>query len=304
MRYIGKDAASQIPDPMHRWVEKRVTATARGIRVAESIFPVRQLPGGVDARGWRTDRSYILAKRGASHPGPIVSTELTTTEDTVGFQKADVELLYIIDGFAINADLLSASRLAGMNLSLRAPQTIGLEVAEKLETVLFQGIDTPEQITGFDEGATDSGASAGAWSTRANVITDIDDLITLVRDTGKYTGPRWLLVTGPLMTDLMILENDYTDRVLLDTLARLFPLGIYEIQTSFLEATETALVGCPGANTPEADLTNFEIVRAAPITTQTTTDAFGDGLRGRIYCKMSPVIHQSAALGEKDNITA
>jgi hypothetical protein len=286
------------------WIEKRVTAAARGIRVAEQIFPVRQLPGGFDARGWRTDRSYILAKRGSSHPGPIVSTELTTVEGTVGFQSSDIELLYVIDGFGINADLLSASRLAGMNLSLRAPQSIGLEVAEKVETLLFQGVDTPEAITGFDEGATDSGASAGAWSTRANVITDIDDLITLVRDTGGYTGPRWLLVTGPLMTDLMIIENDYTDRVLLDTLARLFPLGIYEIKTSFLESTETALVGCPGANTPEADLTNFEIVRAAPITTQTATDIYGDGLMGRIYAKMSPRIYQSAAIGEKDNITA
>lgn len=304
MRMIGKDASAQIPDTMFRWVDKRVTAAARGIRVAESIFPVRQLPGGRDARGWRTDRSFILAKRGAGHPGPVVSTELTTVEDTVGFTTQDVELLYIIDGFAIGPDLLSASRLAGMNLSLRVPQTIGLEVAEKLETVLFKGVDTPHIVTGFDEGATDGGASAGAWSTRANAITDNTTLIQLVRDTGGYTGPRWLLVSGDLMTDLMVLENDYTDRVLLDTLARLYPLGIYEVKKAFFSATDTALVGCPGANTPEADLTNFEIVRAAPITTQTATDDFGDGLRGRIYCKMSPKIYQSAALGEIDNITA
>ena len=304
MRWIGKDAASQIPTPLYKSINMRVTAAARGIRVAENIFPVRQLPGGYDARGWTFDTTYELAKRGASHPGPVRSMDLTQVEDTVGLTEKEVKLFYINDGFQISAQTLSQSRLAGANIDLRAPQTIGLEVAEALETDLFKGIDAPVTVTGFDEGATDGGASAGAWSTRANVITDATTLMQTLRNTGGYTGPRWLLVTGDLMTDLMVIENDYTDRVLLETLSRLFPLGIYEIKKTFMEATDTALVGCPGANTPEADLTNFEIVRAAPITTQTTPDHYGDGILGRIYCKMSPKIHQSAALVEIDNITA
>ena len=305
MQDVGRaDAGGQLPSTEYQNLVRKVSAAARGQRVAETVFPVRQLEGGDNVIGWQQDRTLELKKRGASHPGPIVSTELGRVEGTIGFEPVDVELLFVFDGFYIGPEIVAASNMAGLNLNNRAAQTIGLEVQEKTEAILFKGVDAPVAVTGFDEGATDGGASAGAWSTRANAITDVTSLLELVRNTGAYTGARFMILTGALMTDLMVLENDYTDRVLLETLSRLCPLGIFEVTKAFMSATETALMGCPSPGSIEADLPNFEIVRAAPVTTWLATDEYGRGVQGLIFTKMSPKIHQGASLGEIDNITA
>ena len=304
MRDVGRaDAGGQLPTTEYQHYVRKVTAAARGVRIAEQVFPVRQLPGGENAIGWQQDRTLELKKRGASHPGPIVSTELGRVEGTIGFEPKDVELLFTFDGFYIGPEIVAASNMSGLNLNNRAAQTIGEEVQEKNETNLFMGINAPKVVTGFDEGATDGGASGGAWSTRANAITDMTSLLQVLRNTGKIRGPRFTILSGDLMSDLLVIENDYTDRVLLETLSRLNPLGIFEVDKTFFSATDTALMGCPGPSAVEAELPNFEIVRAAPLTVWLAADEYGKGVQGLVFTKMSAKIHQSAALVEIDNIT-
>jgi hypothetical protein len=305
MKNVGRsDAITSIGHELYRSIVHKVNAGARNRRVAENVIPVRQLEGGENAIGWTKDTTFKLVKPDrTTGPTPTWARTLGRDERGLGVVEADVGLHFVYDGFYISPEALAASRMgSGRSIDLRTQITIAIDVADEQEKMLWRGIDDPEVITGIDEGATDGGASAGAWSTRANVITDLETLVTGVRSTANWTGPRFLVVTSPLMTDMMIRENDYTDRVVLDTVQRLFPLGIYE--TGWLESTETALVGAPGAEGEESELANFEIVRAAPTTTWLAPDEFGKGVKGLVFSKMSPKIYQSTALYEIDNITA
>jgi hypothetical protein len=299
MRYVGKEAITSIGHELYRNIENRVNAAARDVMVAEQIVPVRQLPGGEDAIGFTKDTTFTLSTPGTDTPEWGV--QLGRREEAVGTVEADVNLRFVFSGFWIGPEVLAASRMGGgRTIDVRAAQEVALRVGLELEKMLWRGIDTPTAITGLDEGATDGGASAGAWSTRANCITDVTTCIDGVRES-DWLGPRMAVVTQSLMTDLLVIENDYTDRVLLETLQRLFALGIYE--TDLLESTDTLLVGSPGAG-PNSELTNFEIVRAAPITTWVASDEFGKGMKGLVFAKMSPKIYQATSLYEIDNITA
>lgn len=299
MREIGKEAITSIGHELYRNIEHRVNAAARDLRVAERIIPVRQLPGGENAIGFTKDTTFVLSTPGTDTPQ--WAAQLGRKEEAVGIVESDVSFYFVYSGFWIGPEVLAASRMGdGKSIDIRAALEVATRVAIEQETMLWRGIDAPTAITGIDEGATDGGASGGAWSTRANVITDCTTCIDGVRE-ADFLGPRFAVVTQSLMTDLLVIENDYTDRVLLETLQRLFPLGIYE--TDLLESTDTLLVGAPGPS-ENSELTNFEIVRAAPVTTWTASDEFGKGIKGLVFAKMSPKIYQAKSLYEIDNITA
>lgn len=303
MKEIGREAVTAIGKELFRNVEHKVNAAARGIRIAENIIPVRQLPGGENAIGYTQDRTFTLSIEGpaATADTPQWELHLGRKEEAVGIAEADVDLYFVFSGFSIGPEILAASRMGdGKSIDVRVALEVGIRVAIELEKMLWRGIDTPTAVTGLDEGASDGGASAGAWSTRANAITDAQTCIQALLTAG-YVGPRMAVVTIDLMGDLLTIENDYTDKVLLETLQRLFPLGIY--MTDYLESTETLWTGVPGAS-EGSELTNFEIVRAAPVTTWTEAGDFGKGLRGLVFAKMSPKIYQTKSMYEIDNITA
>jgi uncharacterized linocin/CFP29 family protein len=191
------------------------------------------------------------------------------------------------------------------DVSLRSQKAETEKLIDYVERTLVIGFDSPFAQTAINEQITDSGNSAGAWSTAANIETDAKAVYASLMSAGFY-GPYSTIIDSVLAGDVQSLVAN-TGTTYLDYINRLFTQGASF--TNYQGTTGGVMNTTAGTFTALESATrgqnNFEMLIAENWRTHDASAAKGHfGLRLKIYGAMTHEVYRGSAGAVIDAITA
>jgi uncharacterized linocin/CFP29 family protein len=200
MSRVGADTAQLLSTDM-QYIESQVIEAVRQKLQARNLFPIVKL-ADIGIKEWIAYSLTDMSQARIDMDGLNVSfdrTKKTAKSVVVPMIHKEYELLF--------RDIV-ASRRSGMPIDVSEPQNAAIQVAEEEDKLCFSGEYTGWRALGIQGlcSATDRNTqgSAGAWSTAANIITDVSNAIGMLEADG-HNGPYDLICRSAYAADLRLL---------------------------------------------------------------------------------------------------
>lgn len=200
MSRVGADTAQLLSTDL-QYIESQVIEAVRQKLIARQLFPVQKL-ADIGIKEWIAYSLTDMSQARIDMDGLNVSfdrTKKTAKSVAVPMIHKEYELLF--------RDIV-ASRRSGMPIDVSEPQNAAIQVAEEEDKLLLSGEYTGWRALGIEGlcSATNHNtqASAGAWSTAANIIYDVSQSIAELEADG-HNGPYDMVVRSDYAADLRLL---------------------------------------------------------------------------------------------------
>lgn len=286
LRRVGLETGS-LTDEELRYLDARVTETVRPRLVGRQLFPFFRLPhaGFKTVRGWKeTDMGQATIDMDGE----------TDSFDRIELASFDIKVPVISKGFTLNWRDIIAARNGGIPIDTRSVENAARQVAEEEDKLLLTGeysgwralgIEGLIQATGGGAGAT-----AGAWATVTNAITDLNTAIAALEANGHY-GPFAAVFRAVQYRKLFGLIAN-TGILGIEKARELCTAGIFASDSVFSTAgaTTSGLVVEPSAD-------NFELVVGQDISTFMWQDK-SMNIFGKVYEVVAPRIKRPTSIYE------
>lgn len=208
LSHVGLETG-QLTDEEIRYIDSAVIETVKPVLIGRRLFTRELLP---DA-GVRTWRKYAESDMGQA---TIDMDGITNVMDHIELTNKDVSVPQISKSFMLFWRDIIASRRGGIPIDTRNIANAARQVAEEEDKLLITGEYTGWRALGIQGLATATGratqATAGVWTTIANIFTDISAAIALLEAQGHY-GPYAMILRSALKARLRQVNTNTSDTV-------------------------------------------------------------------------------------------
>jgi uncharacterized linocin/CFP29 family protein len=199
----------QLTDEEIRYIDSAVIETVKPTLIGRRVFGIERLP---DA-GYRTWRKYAESDMSQA---TIDMDGITNVMDHVEYSNKDVPVPQVTKAFRLFWRDIIASRRGGVPIDTRNIANAARQVAEEEDKMLITGEYTGWRCLGIQGLATATGratqATAGVWTTIANIYTDISAAIAKLEANGHY-GPYAMILRSALKARLRQVNTGTSDTV-------------------------------------------------------------------------------------------
>jgi uncharacterized linocin/CFP29 family protein len=276
----------QLTDEEIRYIDTAVIETVKPVLIGRRLFGTERLP---DA-GYRTWRKYAESDMGQA---TIDMEGITNVLDHVEYTNKDISVPVISKGFKLFWRDIIASRRGGIPIDTRNIANAARQVAEEEDKLLLTGEYTGWRALGIQGLATATGratqATAGVWTTIANIYTDISAAIALLEAAGHY-GPYAMILRSALKARLRQVNTNTSDTV--ETVLKQILDNIYVSDSLFSAAGAVTSV-----LVVEQKPGNFALGIGQDLTSWNTQDLDMNTI-GKCYEVLTPRIDHATAICE------
>jgi uncharacterized linocin/CFP29 family protein len=264
----------------HQLIQDAIVIAARKPLVGRQVMPTREL----NDFGITTIKYYEQTDMTKAAIGMAMVQQ---NADVVGITPKTLDVPVIWKDFIIYARDLASSQRTGIPLDTTFATDAGRRVAEREEEMIWEGAEGFAGFMGVTGRQTQ--ASAGAWSTPANIYTDI--LAGIKKLDNEGYGDRSAVVVTPNQKADMRLLFANTGIPVLEKIQELA-----DVYTAYFFADDaSALVMAP-------DSENFELQIAQNVITHPAQLPTGDWFF-RVYEAIRPQFKRAKSIVELTGIT-
>jgi len=290
LRYVGHD--EPLTTEQGAYIKERAVFAARRAFVGRKLFgsAIRKIDAGAQTFGYDTLTEASNASLDFSWPG-------RESQDIVNLARTTVGIPNLHKEFEINKLDLASSRMTGTPINTSTAESAAYKVALLEDTTLILGYSadgTNYDINGLYNAAGNSEATALGYNTGANIVTSINNTITLLLNDNIM--PPYNLTLNPAQ---------YTEtRALIANTAVSYLQWIQESLQGGNVYVTPAITAGTGMMTKANPDGMFELVMSEDLTTETETMSIkeGNNLFGRVYVRDLPVVYDSNAIAKMTNI--
>ena len=294
LRRVGLETG-ELTDEETKYVDTEIVQTVYPLLIGRQVFPIKRLP---DA-GFLTNEFYKETDMGQA---TISMTGETQSRDRIVLSENTVKIPVLSKDFKLHWRDVIAARRRREGLDLASVRNAARQVAEEEDKLLLSGEYTGWAALGIEGLSTATGrnteASAGAWSTIANIIADIKDAIEELVTDGYY-GP-YAVIVRPTQYVAMLAQLTSTAESVLTYVKENLLGGKGDVLISAnlyssAGGTDSGLVTQPGAD-------NFDIIVGQDVTNYLVQDEDMNTL-GKVYEVLSPRVKRAESICEITGIT-
>jgi uncharacterized linocin/CFP29 family protein len=276
----------QLTDEEIRFIDERIIAAVRPKLIGRQLFTRVALPH-VGIKNWRKYTQTDMSEATIDMEG------IVNLFDHTQLAEADVKVPVLSKGFMMFWRDIIAARRGGIPIDTLNVENAARQIAEEEDKLLLTGEYTGWKALGIQGLATATGrntqATAGVWSTIANIYTDISAAITKLEEDGWYEN-YVLILRAALNARLRQVNTNTSDIVKAVLLQMIDKIFVSDSIFSSAGATTSALV-------VSAEPSNFELGIAQDITQYSWQDKDQNTI-GKVYEVLVPRVNQPTAICE------
>lgn len=290
LRYVGKD--EPLTTEQGQYILQQVVFAARRTFQGRKLFStsIRKIDAGAQTYGYDKLTEVAAAALDFQWPG-------RESQDIVNLARTTVAIPVIHKEFEINKLDLASSRTQGTPLNTSTAESAAYKVGLLEDTLLILGYaadGTNYDINGLYNAAGNSEATSLDWGTAANIVTSINNSISLLL--ADDILPPYNLTLHP--------DQYVQSLVLISNTAISYRQWIEEsLQGGSIYVTPSMTAG-KGIMTKADPSGMFEYVVAEDLTAETEVldIQHGNNLFGRVYVRGLPVVYDSNAICQMTTI--